>query len=420
MYKVEGARQTFVKNTQIKKELQSINGKNLTVGTFEFELPADAEVGAYRVTYDLQKNGYVDFLFNKENVEFEFNPGDTENTTVFSKSKENILYKDFSRDISAVQYKADSIQVAYFKNPTKQTEEAYQQSLIAIQKVQENYDKASKGTLVSNFIKASDRYNAPKIVNNSQTYVDGVVAHFFDKIDFSNKRLFNSSFLIDRIADYVFYMNYSPDPDKQEQLHKTAMDVVIKKATDVKFKADVIEFFISQFASIKNSALVDYLFANHFDKLPKEHQNEAFKKKTLDAMGIAIGRVAPDFSWEENGTKMSLSTLTGAQNYLLIFYSTGCPHCLKEVPQVFEFMKGKDKTKVVAFAMETSDKTWLSYKKTLPGWHHVLGLKKWENKTARTYQINSTPTYFVLGMNKKIIANPEKVGDLKLIMEQLN
>jgi thiol-disulfide isomerase/thioredoxin len=215
-------------------------------------------------------------------------------------------------------------------------------------------------------------------------------------------------------------MNYSPDPEKQEQLHKKAMDVVIRKATDIKFKADVIEFFISQFASIKNSALVDYLFANHFDKLPKESQNVAFKKKTLESMGVAIGRIAPDFSWEENGKKMSLSTLTGAQNYLLIFYSTGCNHCLKEVPLVFEFMKGKDKTKVIAFAMETSDKAWLNYKKTLAGWHHVLGLGKWENETARTYQINSTPTYFVLGMDKKIIANPEKIEDLKLIMEQLN
>ena len=35
-------------------------------GSFEFTLPTDAKTGSYRVTYDLQNNGYVDFLFNKE------------------------------------------------------------------------------------------------------------------------------------------------------------------------------------------------------------------------------------------------------------------------------------------------------------------------------------------------------------------
>ena len=90
------------------------------------------------------------------------------------------------------------------------------------------------------------------------------------------------------------------------------------------------------------------------------------------------------------------------------------------VNQLFEFMKDKTNTKVIAFAMETDDKAWLKYKNTMPGWHHVLGLGKWENKIARTYQVNSTPTYFVLGMDKKIISNPEKLEDLKLVLEQLN
>ncbi len=420
LYKVEGARQIFVKNTKIEKEIQKIDGKNLTVGLFEFELPADADSGAYRITYDLQNNGFVDFLFNKEDVSLEFNPGDTANTTVFTTSKENKLYAEYQKEIATFQYKIDSVQAAYFKNKNTQYATTYQSYLQAIKEVQETYNERSKGTLAHSFIKASERYNAPKIIDNSYTYRDEIVAHFFDKIQFSNKQLFNSAFLIDRIADYVFYMNYVPNVDMQEKRYMKAMDIVFKKATDVNFKSDIIQFFISQFAAFKNATIVDYLFENHFNKLPKEFQDEKFKNETIASMMTAIGRTAPDFSWEENGKKMSLSSLKGGLNYLLIFYSTGCSHCLKEVPQVFEFLKGKTKTKVIAFAMETSDKTWLDYKKQMPNWHHVLGLGKWENKIARMYQINSTPTYFVLGMDKKIIANPEKLDDLKLILEDLN
>ena len=83
-------------------------------------------------------------------------------------------------------------------------------------------------------------------------------------------------------------------------------------------------------------------------------------------------------------------------------------------------MKDKTNTKVIAFAMETSDKTWINYQLKMPEWHHVLGLGKWENPTARTYQINSTPTYFILGIDKQIISIPETIDDLKLVLRELN
>lgn len=420
LYKVEGARQIFVKNTQIKKEVRQKDGKNITVGTFEFELPADAKTGSYRITYDLQQNGFVDFLFNKENVEFSFDPNQLETSTVFSESKENRLYANFINDISYAQYKIDSLQVAYLKYPNQANQNAYKKAISSLNSIQNSYTKESQGTLVHHFIKATDRYNSPEVAKSSKEYLEGVVNHFYDKIDFSSEYLYNSSFLIDRVTDYVFYMNYSKDPKEQESLHKKAVDVSISKVNDVKFKSDVIQFLISQFKLVRNANLVEYLLKNHFEKLPKEHQPEDFRKQIDEFLGIAIGRPAPDFSWIENGKEMRLSNLTDGKSYLLIFYSTECSHCLREVPKVFDFMKGKNNTKVIAFAMETSDETWRNYQKNFPGWHHVLGLGKWENKTARTYQINSTPTYFVLGSDKKIIANPDQLEDVKKVLTTLN
>ncbi len=420
LYKVEGARQIFVKNTQIKKETQQKDGKEVTVGTFEFELPADAKVGSYRVTYDLQRNGFIDFLFNKENVSFTFDPSDPEAGASFTTSSENKLYNEFLSAISVAQYKVDSVQVAYLKNPTKKLEDGYKQAVTDIRSIQKRYALKSEGKLAHDFINATDRYNSPTVAKTSKEYMTGVVTHFFDKIDFSNQSLFNSSFLIDRVTDYVFYMNYSEDVNKREEGYMKAVDIAIDKVNDVKFKGDVIQFLISQFSAMKSSTLVDYLFANHFDKLPVELQNAEFKKRIEAEMAVSIGKTAPDFDWDENGNKMSLSTLDDGENYLLIFYSTGCSHCLREVPKIFEFLKDKKKTKVIAFAMETSDDVWKNYQKQFTGWHHVLGLNKWENTTARTYQIRSTPTYFVLNKDKKIIANPDKLEELKVILTGLN
>lgn len=411
LYKVEGAKQVFVENTKIEKEGNK--------GIFQFTLPENAETGAYRVTYDMKQNGYVDFLFNKENIIFSFDPRDSESSITFQNSRENKMYRQFLADISLAQYKVDSLQIAYLKNPTQINEESYKREVVSIAKLQDSYSKAAKGMMAYDFIKATDRYNAKEVAASSTEYLNGVLTHFYDKIDFTNKNLYNSSFLVDRVADYVFYMNYSDNKTQQLKLHKKAVDVSLSKISNLSFKADVIEFLVSQFSALKNVDMVDYIMNTHFDKLPKENQNAEFKTRIMQEIALAISRTAPDFSWEEDGRILSLSSLNDGQNYLLIFYSTECSHCLREVPQVFDFMKNNKSTKVVAFAMETTDETWTNYIKNLPNWHHVLGLKKWENKVARTYQINSTPTYFVLDANKKIIGNPDTAADVKTFISKL-
>ena len=412
LYKIEGTKQIFVKNTQVRKE-----GKT---GFFEFSLPTDAKVGSYRIKYSMKRDGFMDFLFNKENIAFEFNPKDLENTIVFHESKENQIYISFLKKIYTAQYTLDSLQSEYFRNPSSLIKEAYIRSLGNFQKIEKEYIQASKEKLVNHFIKASLRYNSSEIFERPVDYISSSITHFFDHIDFSNKTLYNSTFLFDKISEYVVSLNVAANPAQKEEFYKKASKAAIEKSTTISFKTDVINYLISQFAEIKNAVLVDHLFANYFDKLPKENQNIKLKNKILAQLRIAIGRVAPDFSWTENGKELRLSSLKDGLSYVLIFYSTECSHCLREVPEIFDYMKGKTNTKVIAFAMETSAKTWTNYQLKMPGWHHVLGLGKWENTTARTYQINSTPTYFVLGMDKEIISIPKTLNDLKLVLRELN
>ena len=65
LYKIEGARQVFIKNGDLKNSTKIINGKKTSISSFEFTLPADAKVGAYRVTYSQEGKRFADFLFNK-------------------------------------------------------------------------------------------------------------------------------------------------------------------------------------------------------------------------------------------------------------------------------------------------------------------------------------------------------------------
>ena len=412
LYKIEGTKQIFVKNTQVKKEAEK--------GFFEFSLPNEAKPGTYRIKYSMKRNGFIDFFFNKEDIIFEFNPKDSENTVIYKESIENQLYSSFTKKIYKAQFTLDSLQSEYFRNPSALIKEAYKKSLAKVKKIEKDYSLNSKGKLVNHFIKASLRYNSPEIFERPLNYINNSIAHFFDYVDFSNKTLNNSTFLFDKISEYVFTLNFAVDPVQKEKTYKKSCKIAITKAKTTSFKADVINYLISQFSEIKNATLVDHLFANYFNKLPKENQNIRFKNKILRQLRIAIGRVAPEIIWYENDKELRLSSIKDGLNYLLIFYSTGCSHCLREVPEIYKYLKGKTNTKVIAFAMETSDDVWSNYHLKMPGWHHVLGLGKWENPTAKTYQINSTPSYFVLGMDKQIIAIPRTIDDLKFIIDELN
>ncbi|QMU66034.1 MAG: redoxin domain-containing protein [Flavobacteriaceae bacterium] len=419
LYKIEGTNQLYLRNVAVKKDTLQRNAQQVIVDSFEFLFNDNDTPGYYRIAYDLQKGGFVDFLFNKEDIVFSIDLSLPRPFVEFQKSKENRLYTDYLKTISVAQSKTDSIQALYLNMPTGTSARAYKTSVASVKKIQEDYSQKATGFLIAHFIKAAARYNAPKVIKTVQEHQDNIRTHFFDYIDFTNPHLFNSSFLISSINDYVFYVNHSEDSDQQLTLHKKAVDKVLELITNQQFKVAIIEFLMTQFSDIKYALIVDYMIARHYDQLPEALQNTEFKNKVIRELSVAIGRTAPDFSWEENGKTVTLSELNEANHYILVFYSTECSHCMKEIPQLFTFMKDKTHVKVIAFAMETTQTKWDKFKTSLPGWRHALGLGKWHNKVAAIYQVVATPSYFVLDTDKQIIGAPIPLNHLKNIISGL-
>lgn len=413
LYKIEGARQIYIKDSKIKPDTVTLDNKKYAIGKFEFTLPATAKKGMYRVSYKRGSEGFVDFLFNKENVEFTFNPEFPDQSIVYTASKENQLYRDFLEAIAIRQQQLDSIQMIGLKSPKKTSNNAYQTKLKQVNDIHTIYLDKSKKMLANHFIKAIQRKNPDTLITDRQQYFNYVVKNFFANMNFNSKELYNSSFLVDRISDYVFYLNYSDDAKLQEQLYKESIPFVIEKIKDEQFKKDVLEFLISQFNAKKDVVMVDYLFDTFYNKLQPALQSEKFKNKILTNLKVEVGRIAPDFSWKFEGKNYQLSKLNDAKKYLLVFWSTKCSHCLRDIPKLHEYMKSVKDAKVIGFAIEDNAYAWNNFIYKLNGWYNVLGLNRWENETARTYNVFSTPNYFVLDADKKIIAKPHDLKDVE-------
>ncbi|WP_299617787.1 TlpA disulfide reductase family protein [uncultured Tenacibaculum sp.] len=418
LYRIDGAKQKFIGNSTIKLEDVDLGGSVQKVGRFELTLPADAKVGAYRVSYRNTGAGFVDFFFNKENIEFVFNPQFPEESVLFTKSRENKVYREYLDALALTQRAIDSLQVEYLKSDEKKTKKAYKKAYKEQEELQEIYEGKSEGMLVNTFIKASEATNSDDIFDDTQEYLDYVLDNFFKNVDFSDKTLYNSPFIVDKVTNYVFYLNIAESQSLQQKLYKESIEKIMEIIKDDSIKKEILEYLITRFTIQRNSEIVDGLFDQYYAKLPADLQNSKFKSEKLGELLASVGRTAPDFSWKEGDKDYTLSTLNDGENYLLIFWSTQCGHCVNEIPSVHEFMKEYKETSVVAFAIEEEESlefdSW--NKNKLYNWHNVKGTHpefRFKNETVLKYRIDATPTYFILDKDKKIIAVPNAVEDIK-------
>ena len=422
LHKLGGFKPTYVANGTIEFDTVAVGGDKQVLGRFSINLPANAQSGVYRATYRNGGAGFIDFLFNKENVEFIFNPKYPEQSVVFTSSRENKLYKEYLEAYALVQRKIDSLLAEYIKNPNKDTKKEHKKVIKELEDVQEIYQNKSEGMLAHHFIKASQRYNSPSVFESMDDYLNFTVGNFFKFVDFNNEHLYNSSFLIDRVNDYVFYLNVSDDAETQKNLHKEAINTSLGKISKGKLRKDVIQFLISAYTDKRDGEMVDWLFAEYFDNLPSEDQDADFKTKTLKILNATVGRIAPDFSWKEGEEELKLSTLNDGEKYLLVFWSTACPHCVNDVPKLHEYMQNHKTVSVISFGIENleDEATWVEFTKNLPYWHNAIGTHpdhKWSNETAEAYNLLGTPSYFVLDKDKKIIAMPNDIEDVEKYFE---
>ena len=140
------------------------------------------------------------------------------------------------------------------------------------------------------------------------------------------------------------------------------------------------------FSQIQNTTLTKLVLESIYKKLPNEYIDELVINEILLNMKLALGEIAPDFSWLENDETIKLSELNTAENYVLVFWSTSCSHCLIEVPQLYEFTKNIENIKVIAIALEDNDVDFKINTAKFKNWSNVLALGKWQNNIAKEYK----------------------------------
>lgn len=385
-------------------------GKLDSIGNFEIPLDSTIAPGIYKIVYAIppEENNF-DFIYDgKETVAFNFS---YDNGVEFTKSEENKLWNSYLNSMAMVNQT-----ISNFYSKGKTDKEGFNSIFKVVKDTQLAYEESANGKLVSAFIIANRPY-IPKQYEDITTYSNNLKQHFLSQIDFSNYLLQSSSFLVDRITGYVFNLVENPSNTKYKQL----VDDVANTISDdnLKIKTSLIEILWQRFVTLENHELANYISDNYLLELANKSENRVLAETIISYKNTSIGTKAPNFEIASTQNTTSLHNLEGSDYYLLIFWSSGCGHCLNELPKVKELVANKPNLKVVAFGLEDEPTKWTEEIKKYPNFTHTIGLGKWENPIVKTYGIAATPMYVLLSSSKIIIAKPYAFEDLEMVLKGL-
>ena len=406
LYKLQDVKQSYIDNKKADEN-----------GNFVFDM-SKQKPGVYMLMYDTNPRNLVYFLYNNEDVSLKIYP-EKENRIDILKSEENTIYLPYVINQDFYTSKLNNIEKLLSKGKIKSNDKKYFVKLKkALDSIQNKFEKASEGLLANKYIKSMYTYY-PDSISDKKTYFAEKRKHYFDRINFNDKDLQHSNVIIKKINDYVININTPVMPKTRHLEFMNRIKEILPKIKDENYRNNVIMSLATSFVNT-DGRVSKVLINDYIKKMPEKYQKMINTDNLLREIGLLIGETAPDFSFKDINKSYKLYDITKKKPYtLLVFWSATCPHCLRAMPKIQELMKNRTDFNVVAIGLESENTPWADEHQYYPEFIHGIKLKKWDNPIVDLYQLQATPTFFILNNKNEIIAIPYEVDDLKKVLKTL-
>ncbi len=402
-YHLKPDTQVYVADTAIKD------------GAFEMILPENSPSGTYRLVYAVpQEEFYFDIIYTgKERLKFTFN---TDEGLYFTTSQENILFSTYFKEIQEAERRL----ISYYTQGSSDMDE-FKKITQNYRAVQHSFMEKSADLMAQEFIKANRPFISKKFETIDQ-YVKKRKEHYFDALDFHNPVLQASGFLSDKLGNYVFTalpLAAMTTKEKEKAMHENLKTVVKKlKGTSDAYEFNMLHTIWKQASARSIQNLSDTIYDDYLTTKATTPEHQKIVTEIDLQNRLRLGAIAPDITWNNGANLQSLSQLEGSENYVLVFWSSTCGHCLRELPALHKRLKENTKVKIVAIGLEDNDANWKIESAKLEAFEHTIALGKWDSEYADLYGIAATPTYFILDKDKHIIAKPKSDKDVVEFLEK--
>lgn len=369
-------------------------------GQILFKGNTNLEPGMYTISQ--KKKPVANFFISKANEQQFTISLDAQNpaqTLIFKGSPENQAFVDYLRFLGANQQKHVEI----------------------IQKG-EQLQKQFPGSMLALFIqtmKEPEVTEPTKTVSDLIEYKYGYLAnHYFDNVDFSDKRLLNTPLLEQKLGFY-FKQMVPPLPDSIIE----RVEIVLEKA---KANNEIYNWAIRYLYNLYreapiegNTKVYNYIGENYILSEPNSWNDKPFVEKVRSRVFKAklnpVGEKATNLVLQSpEGKKIDLNSIKA--NYtVLFFYNPECEACKPVSATLSDFSKQYQAKGVEVFAvyMDQKQDVWTEAIATKgQNWINIFdpnGSAKIEEK----YDIYALPMIYLLEKDKKVIGRDVPVEKLK-------
>ncbi|MBI9036267.1 MAG: redoxin domain-containing protein [Bacteroidales bacterium] len=389
-------------------------------GGFHFEMK-DQTAGQYRIL--LTNSQAIEFIFDHQDIEFTTDAQDPNENLQIVKSE---IFRDYNnylnqRDQASVKLEMLTPMLEYFPKEDTfylQIRKKFLDEQMALIDYRKKLIAKNKGNFLARYM-ASDQ----RVILNADLGLSGQRAflqqHALDFVDFDDTTLLNSNLFNGKVMDYLgLYQNNQLDKPQLEREYIRAVDHVLSRAmfNDVVFQ-HIMEFLVNGFEHFYFTEVVTYIAENF--ELSESCQNLERKNELQEKLQayqrLAIGKAAPEIIMKDvKGNELQLSKIK-AENTLVIFWASWCPHCKEILPELSEFYNSIDKKdlEIVAISLDKKPEELQEYlNQNKSSLVHACDYKGWDTPAAIDYHIYSTPTLLLLDKNKNIIGRPENVSQV--------
>lgn len=405
-----------------------IDSSLVTNGCFDFYVSDTIPKGLYNIVLNRQANAFMRIIINKENIEFTSQFSRLLDSIKFTSSLENTLFYNYTKAASKTAEKAELLKrlLAFYPKSdplTKVLNAELNQADIKNTRLANMLFSEHPNAFASAYIQSQQPVKVP---DNAEGPLY-LKQHFLDNVDFSNASLLHSDVLTASILSYLsLFENPSNTYREQVEGYASALDIILTKAS---LNSEVYNYYRSELTDRYRYGNFDilgaYLMEYYHDRNPlvKFILPGTVSSRLNKLKNISVGRQAPNIVMPTyDGKNMGLTDIT-TDYTLLVFWSTGCPHCTEMLPglkQVYERKKGNS-LEVLAISFDTDKTEWETFiKKGNYSWLNYSDLKGWNSDIAKDYSIQGTPTYLLLNKEKTVIYKPATLEELVVKLKSLN
>jgi hypothetical protein len=361
-------------------------------------------------------------------------------SALISNSRENMVFFDYMRttqktqnDVIQIRAMLDMLRRAKAeKSVLYEQQVQIKEKFEELEKYTQNVIKQNPSLFVSKLLNITTAplvpSEVPPVLENRKpnpTYWSFFRSHFFDGVDFTDKRLLRSQYYTKRLEQFLGYMSTNPEEVKSQ------LDFVLEKT---RTNPDFYRYTLHWLTAIFDNNLDKMYNADAYlvHLVEKYHRNldsgtdkyvlERLEYKVNAFKRVLIGSPAPSFSLPNTeGVKKSLFDIN-ADYTLLIFYSSLCSHCRTTMPKIQNALLYTDTSKLKVFAVCTDGQRepWLAFlnEMHIKDWVNVLDTQT-DSEIQKKYVTWNLPVIYLLDKNKNILANRIKAENLPDLLKGL-